>query len=60
MHSQRDKIQEDDMLIYNWIPHFTGRSPEGGEEQDFEQAYFFDVQHIRSKARTMAAQRTAA
>lgn len=34
------------MLIYNWVPHFTGKHVRGGEEKDFEQAYFFDVDHL--------------
>jgi hypothetical protein len=36
--SQRDELQEDDLLIYQYKPEFTGRHRSaGGEEQDFEQ-----------------------
>eukprot|EP00798_Chlamydomonas_sp_ICE-L_P016022 gene16022-22160_t len=34
--------EEQDMLIYNWEPLYTGKDHGDGEETDFEQAYFFD------------------
>eukprot|EP00878_Enallax_costatus_P002549 GHUV01002731.1.p1 GENE.GHUV01002731.1~~GHUV01002731.1.p1 ORF type:complete len:355 (+),score=97.23 GHUV01002731.1:235-1299(+) len=40
-HAPRDALQEDDMLIYNWKPIYTGRRESGKEEQDFQQIYVF-------------------
>lgn len=55
-HSARDEVQEDSMLVYNWMPQFTGkRAPSGGEEQDFMQTYVFgpasDLPQIRHSSR---------
>lgn len=38
--------EEDNLLIYNWPPQFTGKHDASGhaEETDFEQAYFFPNQ----------------
>jgi len=42
MHKADSPLEEDEVLIYNWAPHFTGRhAQEGGEERDFQQCYFF-------------------
>lgn len=40
-HAARDEVEEDQYLIYNWKPHFTGLHHEVGEEVDFEQSYYF-------------------
>ncbi|MEW5313388.1 MAG: hypothetical protein WDW38_004959 [Sanguina aurantia] len=38
MHKARNAIEEDDVLIYNWKPFFTGKNTgHGGEERDFAQ-----------------------
>lgn len=42
LHSAKDAADEDDMLIYNWSPHFTGKRSVPGFERDFLQAYFFE------------------
>jgi hypothetical protein len=39
---QADKLEEEDLLIYNWKPLYTGRHESGEEEQDFQQTYVFD------------------
>lgn len=39
---QADKNEEQDFLIYNWQPLYTGRHESGKEEQDFQQIYVFD------------------
>lgn len=39
-HKAKNQLQEDDVLIYNWPPSFTGRHEYEGEEKDFEQCYF--------------------
>ena len=36
------QAEEDDLLIYNYPIHFTGRHRYPGEETDFEQSYFFE------------------
>ena len=38
---QADKNEEEDLLIYNWKPKYTGRQESGEEEQDFQQTYIF-------------------
>jgi len=43
MHKMVNQLQEDDMVIYNYEPQFTGRHVTEGEERDFDQAYFFQV-----------------
>jgi len=45
MHQASSISEEDKWLIYNWIPHFTGKHDSEGhaEETDFAQAYFFDT-----------------
>ncbi|GFR43452.1 hypothetical protein Agub_g4535 [Astrephomene gubernaculifera] len=42
LHKARSIVEEDDLLIYNFRPSFTGKHEYEGEEKDFEQAYFFD------------------
>jgi gamma-glutamyl hydrolase len=50
-HAARDALEEDDFLIYNWAPDFTGRAKaHGGEEMDFEQIYVLDLEEIREQA----------
>jgi hypothetical protein len=39
---QADKLEEEDLLIYNWKPLYTGRHESGEEEQDFQQTYVFE------------------
>jgi hypothetical protein len=39
---QADRNEEEDMLIYNWVPRYTGRRETRQEEQDFQQTYVFD------------------
>lgn len=39
---QASKNEEQDMLIYNWKPWYTGRKETGEQEQDFQQTYVFD------------------
>ncbi len=40
---QRDVLQEEDMLIYNWKPEYTGRHMSGEKEEgDFMQTYVFE------------------
>jgi gamma-glutamyl hydrolase len=47
-HAARDALEEDDFLIYNWAPDFTGRAKaHGGEEMDFEQIYVLDLDEVR-------------
>lgn len=41
LHKARNVLEEDELLIYNFAPTFTGRHRTEGEERDFEQAYFF-------------------
>ncbi len=40
-HRAANQLAEDRLLIYNWVPAFTGKHSYEGEEKDFEQAYFF-------------------
>lgn len=51
---QADKNEEEDLLIYNWKPEYTGRHESGEEEQDFQQTYIFatgaDKKHSSSVA----------
>lgn len=48
-HAARDALEEDELLIYNWSPEFSGRAQEhGGEEQDFEQIYVLDLEDVRA------------
>ncbi|GIL88439.1 hypothetical protein Vretifemale_16403 [Volvox reticuliferus] len=42
LHKAKNILEEDDMLIYNFKPVFTGKHEYVGEEKDFEQAYFFE------------------
>lgn len=51
MHRAQTIFAEDQMLIYNWIPHFTGIHDSSGHtmETDFEQAYFFEEARGRRK-----------
>lgn len=44
LHRAASTYDEDQMLIYNWMPHFTGIHDSQGHamETDFEQAYFFE------------------
>ncbi|KAG2501964.1 hypothetical protein HYH03_000461 [Edaphochlamys debaryana] len=42
LHKAQSANDEDNMLIYNWKPEFTGKRSYEGEEKDFEQAYFFE------------------
>ncbi|KAG2439450.1 hypothetical protein HXX76_004805 [Chlamydomonas incerta] len=42
LHKAKNILEEDDVLIYNWKPEFTGRHAYIGEEKDFEQAYLFE------------------
>lgn len=40
--SQANEQEEDDLLVYNWVPQFTGRrAASGGMEEDFMQTYVF-------------------
>lgn len=34
-------LEEDELLIYNFPPHFTGKHSYEGEEVDFDESYFF-------------------
>jgi hypothetical protein len=38
---QASKNEEEDMLIYNWKPEYTGRQESREEEKDFQQTYIF-------------------
>jgi hypothetical protein len=39
---QANEQEEDDFLVYNWVPQFTGRrAASGGMEEDFMQTYVF-------------------
>jgi gamma-glutamyl hydrolase len=53
-HAAADKNEEEDLLIYNWKPEYTGRHESGEEEQDFQQTYIFatgaDKKHSSSVA----------
>lgn len=51
LHKPENELVEDDMLIYNWAPHFTGRRSYEGEEKDFEQSYFFERDPAGKKKR---------
>ncbi len=39
LHKAATVMEEDELLVYNWIPHFTGKHDQAGhaEETDFEQ-----------------------
>jgi hypothetical protein len=39
---QVNRNEEEDMLIYNWKPKYTGHHETREEEQDFQQTYIFD------------------
>ncbi|EFJ53180.1 hypothetical protein VOLCADRAFT_102798 [Volvox carteri f. nagariensis] len=41
LHMAKNIIEEDELLIYNFKPVFTGKHEHEGEERDFEQSYFF-------------------
>ncbi|DBA88768.1 hypothetical protein WJX77_006584 [Trebouxia sp. C0004] len=40
-HEPANLLQEQDMLIYNFCPEFTGKQHHEGEEVDFDESYFF-------------------
>lgn len=42
LHAAKEEADEDDLLIYNWVPHYTGKRTVPGFERDFVQAYFFE------------------
>ncbi|KXZ51986.1 hypothetical protein GPECTOR_10g1008 [Gonium pectorale] len=42
LHKAASILDEDDLLIYNFMPAFTGKHQYEGEEKDFEQSYFFE------------------
>jgi gamma-glutamyl hydrolase len=49
MHKATSMMEESNVLIYNWVPDYTGKVVHEGEEHDFEQAYYFDGPDMAAK-----------
>lgn len=45
-----DQAEEEDLLIYNWAPTYTGKHHFKGEEVDFVESYFFPPQQEQQQA----------
>mmetsp|Transcript_4011 Transcript_4011/g.11645 ORF Transcript_4011/g.11645 Transcript_4011/m.11645 type:complete len:359 (-) Transcript_4011:301-1377(-) len=51
-HRPSSRQEEEELLIYNWMPNYTGRfQPSGKGESSFEQSYFFPALHSAEATR---------
>ena len=51
LHRARDVVEEDELLIYNWSPLFTGKHRKPREIKYFDQAYVFPAYEEIQKQR---------
>ncbi|KAI7836202.1 hypothetical protein COHA_009927 [Chlorella ohadii] len=56
-HAPASQDEEEDLLIYNWAPSYTGKHKFKGEEVDFVESYFFPL--APEFERQLAAKRQA-
>lgn len=55
LHAPNNDEEEDELLIYNFQPHFTGKHSYSGEEVDFDQSYFFAPERDRVRLKYEAS-----
>lgn len=49
-HAPSSQEEEEDLLIYNWAPSYTGKHRYKGEEVDFVESYFFPLETSTRKS----------
>ncbi|GAB4816247.1 hypothetical protein N2152v2_003293 [Parachlorella kessleri] len=57
-HAPNSQQDEEDMLIYNWAPSYTGKHKYKGEEVDFDESYFFpEYRKYKERLQQLRAER---
>ena len=55
-HRPSNQLDEDNMLIYNYCPEFTGKHKHEGEETDFDECFFFPEWKGKNTAAAVSSQ----